>query len=124
MTPDERKAWVASLKVGDRVIIDGKRRSVVEKIERGCPTAGGIKFDRKGFDRTETWHQHTLEPWDDAVAAQIAERVKREKLEQRVRSAPFHSLSVDQLEQIAAIIYGDGSLPWSTFGRYGKEQPK
>lgn len=107
MNRDERKAWVRTLKVGDRVIVDGKRRCTVTAIAHGCPSIDGTKFDRSGDSRSDAWSIHRIESWDAVLATKIAEGERIDGLRGRLihlRRVDVEALTVPQLEGIVAIL--------------------
>ncbi len=103
-----RNAWVASLKVGDKVIFSGSRgnRSVrtVDEKKNGCPTVGGVRFNRAGTYSAGTYSHYSIHKYNEEAATEIRRRVRREKLIDKIKNLPFEKLTDEHLEQMNQVV--------------------
>ena len=109
MNHQERKAWLASLKVGDEVAVTGSYTTTIARVTRTTATLiiiGDTRYRRDNGRETpnHAWHNDYLKPATAAVRAEIEER----KLRARSENISFRELSLDKIRRILAIVEEGG----------------
>jgi hypothetical protein len=103
---DKQTGWLANLKVGDKVIIDGMHRATIHLVEKVTPigriVVDGTQYDDRGTHRYDTWnYSHLREATPDAVE-KVMEDNQRDKLENNIRNK-FHTLIINKLSTVQLI---------------------
>lgn len=105
----ERLKWLAEIKVGDEVAIDGSRYGNayyrLARVERVTPTlivVGETRYHKKNGNEVggDKWHPVNLVKPDEKVRSWV----KRQSLLAAAKKINFDKLTNDQLEAILALL--------------------
>jgi hypothetical protein len=113
-TPDARKAWFSSLKVGDRVLVEDSRLhgqpprpTAIEHLNAAHITcADGTRFNRKTGRLVggTSFHWADLRPWTEEAQRSYDEAVYRAKLARQIQHAAHRIVSRLTIDQCRTLV--------------------
>jgi hypothetical protein len=105
MTETERAAWLAGLKVGDKVLIGTNSIGIIEKITpKRFFVVNGCRYGVDGVHRNDYEHNSVLHPWNLEDEKRINQRNIYIGYIKEVEKVNWRKIKFSKLERIVKIL--------------------